>query len=246
MRRPLKWSAGPVRQAVAPHPRGAYPASHQDDLRLRHDRRGRRAHAPRSKKHNAKRRTMTRAEYEGNSLSRAKPWEAEGIFTAEPGSEGGRRPPQVPGRRKCASQISLPISAQLRHRAKPHHRGQRWGAWASGGAGQLATTKLQCSRAELVDGRAALLPLREAARLFNLMMHRTRQEVAPHEDGILKESANFRHHRVRSKQTVTESFKTPAWPVGVRTMPFQQYAPFFSARRSLRPSRLPSMPLGKS
>ena len=41
------------------------------------------------------------------------------------------------------------------------------------------------------------------------------------------ESANFRHHPVRSKQTVTESFKTPAWLVGVRTMPFQQYAPFF-------------------
>ena len=26
---------------------------------------------------------------------------------------------------------------------------------------------------------------------------------------------------------MTESFKTPAWSVGVRTMPFQQYAPYF-------------------
>ena len=81
----------------------------------------------RREKHNAKRRTMTRAEYEGNSLSRAKPWEAEGT-TAEPGSEGGRRPPQVPGRRKCASIEFPPYQRTI---AAPSQAAPPWPAMGS-------------------------------------------------------------------------------------------------------------------
>ena len=49
------------------------------------------------------------------------------------------------------------------------------------------------------------------------------------------ESANFRHHPVRSKQTVTESFKTPAWLVGVANSALSnQYAAVFRAGESSR------------
>jgi hypothetical protein len=51
--------------------------------------------------------------------------------------------------------------------------------------------------------------------------------AAPHEDGHLKRLLVFAITGVPPKQPVAESFKTPAWPVGVRTMPFREYAPHF-------------------
>jgi hypothetical protein len=59
------------------------------------------------------------------------------------------------------------------------------------------------------------------------MMHCTSKELQCMKTALALRPITFVITENNPRQTVTESFKTPAWTVGVNQMPFREYAAFF-------------------